>query len=261
MASTVRINRFISAALTCALCGVALAANAAPSIAVVSTGNDGQATARLAGWLNATGNFSAVAAIDRTTISYADLSGYDEVLFFTNVGGTPTDSGDALATYVQTGRRLVIAPFSFGQGGDNAVGGAFLSGGYSPFRTIGPSLYSNATIGSTDGSGFFSGVSSVTGFYRDNVVASTGATLRGSWSDGAALVATKGNVVGVNLFPDDSFDHVSGDNRQLFVDALISPIPEPSTVLSLLTGLLLLGGLRAATARRNFATQAIGVAK
>ncbi len=49
---------------------------------------------------------------------------------------------------------------------------------------------------------------------------SAGAVERGTWSDGEPLLATKGNVVGINLFPDGSWGNVSGDYQPLFANAL-----------------------------------------
>jgi hypothetical protein len=84
----------------------------------------------------------------------------------------------------------------------------------------------------------------VTGYFRDDVTLTSGATLLASWPDGTPMEAIKGNVVAVNLFPDDSFGEVGGDYRQLFIDALIgtsssTSTPEPATLG--LAGLALAG--------------------
>ncbi|MFC3377503.1 PEPxxWA-CTERM sorting domain-containing protein [Rugamonas sp. CCM 8940] len=217
-------------------------AQAAPTVLVVGTDNSGGSTTDIAAWLMASSQFSSVTALDTISVSFATMSAYDEVLFFTNHGGDPVGNGDALASFASTGRRLVVSTFSYAEQGGNTLGGAFISGGYSPFTSIGSSLYTSASMGSNDASALFTGVSTLSNYYRDNVVAAAGATLNASYDDGVALVATKGNVIGINVFPDDSFAGVSGDHRQLFVNALSVPaVPEPESYAMLLAGLGLVG--------------------
>lgn len=102
-------------------------------------------------------------------------------------------------------------------------------------------------MASNDGSAFFAGVNSLGGYYHDRVTVAPGATLRGSWSDGTSLLAVKGNVVGVNLFPDDGYGQLSGDYKTLFVNSLTAPVPEPETYALFLAGL----GVMGAIARRK----------
>ena len=246
------MNHIMTRSITAGVLALlAFGAQAAPTVLVVGTDNGGGSTSDIASWLMASSQFSSVTALDTTSVSFATMSAYDEVLFFTNHGGDPVGNGDALASFAATGKRLVVSTFSYAEQGGNTLAGAFLSGGYSPFTSIGGSLYTTASMGSNDASALFTGVATLTNFYRDNVVASGGATLNAVYTDGVALVATKGNVIGVNVFPDDSFAGVSGDHRQLFVNALSVPVaavPEPETYAMLLGGLGLVG---AATRRRR----------
>ena len=228
------------------LCALVLAAGAASAqdVLVWSTGNGGGDTGAIAGWLQASGEFDSVTGIDQTNLGLSDLLNYDRVLFFTNgSGGSDPNNGDVLADFADTGRRLVVATFSWADQGGNTLGGRFISDEISPFVVNGGSLYSNATIGSTDGSFYWNGVNSIDGYYRDNVALTSGSVLHGSWSDGVPLVADKGNVAAVNLFPDDSYGNVSGDHRQLFVNALAVPAPAALSLLAM-------GGMVATRRRR-----------
>ncbi len=245
------MNKFKSFAVAVAF--LAAAAAQATTVGVFSTGNSQQRTADVAAWLQASGAFTSVTGLNGNSFSASQFAAYDQVLFFTNGGGDSTGNGDALALFAQSGKRLVVTTFSWAQQGGNTLGGNFISGGYSPFTSFGGSAYTSVTMAGNDGSSFFSGVSSLNGLYHDRVQASAGSILRGTWSDGTALLATKGNVVGVNLFPDDSWGQVSGNNRQLIINALsVSAVPEPETYAMLLAGL----GLMGAVARRRKAKQA-----
>ncbi|MDP3654913.1 MAG: PEP-CTERM sorting domain-containing protein [Rhodoferax sp.] len=230
------------------LCSVVLTAaslSQASTVGVFSTGNSSGSTSGVASWLQSTGSFTSVTGFDANTFSFAQLNAFDEVLFFTNGGGDAVNSGNALAQFAQTGKRLVVATFAWAQQSGNTVAGNFITGGYSPFTAFGSSAYSSVTMASNDGSALFSGVSTVSGVYHDRVQASAGATSRASWSDGSALVATKGNVVGVNLFPDDRFGQMHGDYKQLFVNSLTvtTPVPEPESYAMLLAGLGAIGAI------------------
>lgn len=229
-----------------ALCvgvGALAGAASAQSVLVWATGNSGGDTSDVASWLMASGSFSSVDSTDDLNVPLSTLLNYDKVLFFTNSGGDPDANGDVLADYADAGRRLVLATFSWANQGDNTLGGRLIADEISPFLVEGSSLYTSVTLGSTDGSAYWSGVNAISGLYHDDVMLSTGATLHGSWSDGEPLLASKGNVAAVNLFPDDSYGNVSGDYRQLFVNALTVPAPGAA-------GLLALAGLAASRRRR-----------
>lgn len=239
------MNTKIVAAM--ALVALAGAANA-ETVLVWSTGNDGVGgnTANVAAWLQASGRFTSVDATGSDYVDFNTLNSYDKVLYFSNTSGLqdPTAVGNVLADYADTGKRLVLATFAWADQGANTLGGRIMSDAISPFTITGSSIYSGVTIGSTDGSLFWGGVNSIDGFFHDNVGVAAGATLRGSWSDGSPLLATKSNVVAVNLFPEDAFGLVSGDYRQLFTNAL-DEVPAPGTV-----GALSIFGLAALRRRR-----------
>ena len=239
------MNTKIVAAM--ALVALAGAANA-ETVLVWSTGNDnaGGNTANIAAWLQASGRFTSVSSTTLDSVDFNTLNSYDKVLYFSNTSGGQDSAqiGNTLADFADTGKRLVIGTFAWALQGGNTLSGRIMSDGISPFTINGSSLYSGVTIGSTDGSAFWNGVSSINGFFHDNVGVTSGATLRGSWSDGSPLLATKGNVVAVNLFPEDAFGLVSGDYRQLFVNAL-DEVPAPGTV-----GALAVFGLAALRRRR-----------
>jgi hypothetical protein len=212
---------------------------AAQNVLVWSSGNSDGNTGNVAAWLQASGQFTSVTGINSNAmLPLATLLGYDRLLYFSNHSETqdPTAIGNVLADYADTGRCLVLSTFAFASQGGNTLGGRIISDQISPYFVAGSSLYSNVTMASNDGSSFFTGVNSVSGNYHDNVGLMPGATGRALWSDGSSLLATNGNVVGVNLFPDDSFGFIGGDYRRLFVNALHC-IPEPSTLLLVVTGM------------------------
>jgi hypothetical protein len=218
-----------------------LTAARAQTVLVWSMGNSLSNTQTVATWLQATGKFTSVTAYEGTTLTLADLTNYQEILFFSNSGGDP-NVGNALADFADTGRRLVIATFAYANQGGNTLGGRIITDSISPVVLAGSSLYFDATIGTTDGSAFFTGVTSLTGYYRDSVTAAPGTVIRATWSDGHPLLVTKGNVVAITLFPDDTSGHLSGDYRVLFTNALtVGAIPEPSTYVLLALGAALVG--------------------
>ena len=68
-----------------------------------------------------------------------------------------------------------------------------------PMLVEGSSRYTNVTIASTDGSAYWTGVNQINGFFHADVRLATGAVSHGTWTDGEALVASKGNVAAVNV--------------------------------------------------------------
>ncbi|MFI5335968.1 MAG: PEP-CTERM sorting domain-containing protein [Opitutales bacterium] len=215
---------------------------ASAQLLVWSMGNSQSNTQNVANWLSASGQFGSVTAYDGTALTQTDLQAYQQVLFFSNSdGGSDPNVGDALAEFASTGRRLVVATFAYANQGANTVGGLFITNSISPVTFNAVTLYSTASLGTTDGSAFFTGVNTLSGYYRDSVTAAPGAVVRATWSDGKPLLVTLGNVVAITLFPDNSYSDVTGDYQQLFVNALtVGMIPEPSTWLLLGLGAALL---------------------
>jgi hypothetical protein len=215
-------------------------------VLVWSSGNGQFDTDAVAAWLFASGQFTSVKGVDQdATLPFDYLNSYDRILYFSNAGQTNPDSmGDVLHQFAMTGKRLVIAVFSWANQGSNTLGGDIIELGTSPYVADGFSLYSDVTMQSNNGSAFFAGVNTLTGYYHDDVHVVAGAVSHGTWSDGESLLAVKGQVVGVNLFPGDS-KGLGGDYKQLFVNSLTAEIPAPSAM-----GVLALAGAMAARRRR-----------
>ena len=196
----------------------------AQDVLVWGTGTSQSNVDGVATWMQSVGGFTSVDGMVGT-VGLGTLLTYDAVLFFTNgSSGSDPSNGNVLADYVDAGGWLVMATFSWANQGGNTIGGRIVADQMSPFTTGSGSLYSNVTMASNDGSDFFTGVNSLGGYYHDDVSLTLGATSHGAWSDGRHLLASKGNVVAVNLFPDDSYGNLSGDYQQLFVNA-IDPVP------------------------------------
>lgn len=232
-----------------AVAGLASAAAASNNVLVWSTGNGNYAgqTEAIAAWLHASGQFDSVTGVnDDNALPFATLNAYDRVLYFSNHSESQDADaiGNVLADFADTGKRLAIGVFSWADQGSNTLGGRIISDEISPFVLVGSSIYNEVSLGATDGSAFWNGVNSLSAGYRDNVAITTGSTLHGSWSDGAPALASKGNVVGVNMFPDLAFGFYSGDAEQLFVNALIE-VPAPG-----FAGLAFAGVIAAGRRRR-----------
>lgn len=207
---------------------------AAPAFAatalVWATGNGGAGTQGVANYILSHGCFTAVDATDADFVPLSTLTNYDAVLYFSNSSGSqdPTLIGNVLADYADTGRRLVLATFSWAEQGSNTLGGRLISDNISPFIAEGGSLYSNVSMRDHDDSCYFNGVATVSGYYHDNVMLAPGAVQHATWSDGEPLLADKNNVAAVDLFPDDYWGNLGGDYQQLFANAMCcgaGPVP------------------------------------
>ena len=218
--NTMRRKLFTSLAI--GLLALSLASSAmAYDVLVWATGNGSGSTQGVANYLLATGILTSVTASNNENLTLADLLNYDAVLFFTNsCGGDMNAIGDILADYADTGRRLVLATFVWANQGCNTLGGRIISDQISPFVFQGTSLYTNVTMQSNDGHPYFAGVNALSGYFHDDVMLVPGAVQHATWSDGEPLLADKGNVVAVNLFPDDSFGNIGGDYDILFANCL-----------------------------------------
>src|SRR5262249_14010534 len=114
MDSTPSLLFAVRLALTCLLLSGFGEAIAAPTVLVWSTGNTnapGGNTPAIGTWLQASGRFGSVTAVDQnSTMTLAQLLAYDEVFYFSNTGQgqNPTAIGNVLADYADSGRRLVL---------------------------------------------------------------------------------------------------------------------------------------------------------
>jgi hypothetical protein len=237
--STHRSPGLLVRLLAFGLIGLSCVLPARAQLLVWSMGNSPSQTQGVAAWLQASGQFSSVTAVESTTLTLPDLANYQQVLFFSNSNsGSDPAVGNVLADYADTGRRLVVATFAWANQGANTLGGRFITGQISPFVIEGSTLYSPATLGQVVDPTLFSGVATLSGYFRDFVGLSSGAHALAYWSDGTPLLAVKGNVVAISLFPDDAHGSISGDYRQLFINSLtLQAIPEPSTWALLALGL------------------------
>jgi len=188
-----------------------VAADDSPSVAAVQT------------YLSAFSDIATVDTFDATTgtptLSY--LQNYDAVLVWSNYAFDNSAAlGDVLADYVDSGGGVVVTTFSYHS--SVLLAGRLIDEQYSPFVTAGPGLFSWADLGWYDPTHpIMTGVTSISGFYRDDVSLTSGATLVASWDDGQPFVAQKGQVVGVTLWCGWQDDHDwTGDVPTLMHNAL-----------------------------------------
>lgn len=135
-----------------------------------------------------------------STPSLAQLSRYDAVITWPNYPyADRVAMGDVLAGYADIGGKVILGGFCWYTDG-NSLGGAIVSGGYSPLNTTtGGDHYAWANLGAYDGSHpILWGVTAVSSPFRDYTSLAAGATAAALWDDGENFVAFKGNVVALN---------------------------------------------------------------
>ncbi len=135
-----------------------------------------------------------------STPSLAQLSRYDAVITWPNYPyANRVAMGDALADYVDIGGKVILGGFCWYTNG-NSLGGAIITGGYSPLNTTtGGNHYASANLGSYDGSHpILWGVTAVSSQFRDFTSLAAGATAAALWDDAENFAAFKGNVVALN---------------------------------------------------------------
>ncbi|WP_255336446.1 Ig-like domain-containing protein, partial [Methanosarcina sp. KYL-1] len=142
------------------------------------------------------------------TPTLAELQQYDVAIVWSNYQyNDKVALGDVLADYVDSGGYVIIQVFSW-YGPSWNLQGRIISEGYSPFVQDGDNSnhYSTASLGPYDASHpIMKGVNSMSDYYRDSVVLTTGAELVAEWDDGEEFIATKESVVGVNSYPGDNY--------------------------------------------------------
>ncbi|MCH8271682.1 MAG: S8 family serine peptidase, partial [Candidatus Marinimicrobia bacterium] len=185
------------------------------------------------GLLQAYPDISVVDGWDATSTlpTLSDLVGYDGVIVVNNCAYSQSiELGNVLADYVDTGGGLTLTIAGFYNGWE--LMGRLADEGYIPFDlgfTIG-----NASLGTFDVTHpIMEGVLSADGFLIvSDLNASATAEGIAFWDNGAALVATKGNVVGVNVFVAVA-GHWAGDVPLIIHNAAIwSSIGSPAGWLS-----------------------------
>lgn len=182
------------------------------TLLVWATGNSSGDTSALADSIEAGGGFTAVDVDERMNVPLVDLLPYDTVFFFSNANtGSDSANGDVLADFVDAGGGLVLAPYVWANQGANTLSGRLVADGLTPFQAVGVAPNNGATLGWTDGSTLWSSVTTLQAGYRNQVVLAPGASLLGLWSDSIPLLASKGRVLGLNLFPDPSIQSLTGD--------------------------------------------------
>lgn len=154
--------------------------------------------------------------------SYADVSEFDAVVAWNNrIWADPFAIGGLLATCVDSGIAVVTAVDCWGTNQFVSRGRYFDSAGYSPFRAVGPALFTVRTLGSYNTvHPIMEGVSSLAiGSYHNDVVLTPGAREVALWDDGTPLVATNPHTVAINVWPGDGY-HWIGDFPELLHNAI-----------------------------------------
>ncbi len=215
-----------------------------PSVAVCYSDNIAANVSDVHSKLTGTGDFSTVDMLNcgAGTPSVATLQGYSGVLVYTNdLFSDSAALGNNLADYVDGGGTVVIATFALYNDPYLGVQGRLLSGNYLPFTPGGQTQGTEETlVPDVPGSSLLNGVSSFDGgtsSYQNVVSLTSGATQVAHWTGGNPLVAYKGRVVGLNLFPPSTdarvdFWKANTNGAQLMANALLYLYTPPSNTVS-----------------------------
>jgi hypothetical protein len=174
--------------------------------------------------------FPDVASVDAFdacdgTPTAQQLANYDVVASMSNMQyQDPISYGNALADFVDGGGVAVQYAYdtwSTGPDGPNGPRGRFATGGYEPLLP-GPATNNFATLGAFDASNpLMQGVTELTSQNNTTAELAPGADLVAKWSDGRALIATKGRVVSVSSYVGtNEANNWSGDFARVGVNAV-----------------------------------------
>jgi hypothetical protein len=205
--------------------GRTLPAHAAGANVLVLSADCGNPDATLVGQIGAQPGISSVTFFDggSGTPSLAAMETYTGIVALSNCAwADPTAVGNNLAAYESAGGKVVAFNFDW-FGAPQSIGGAWMSGGFSPFNDNAAVNFSPGSLGTYDaGSPLMQGVTTLSALYRETVTLVPGAHLVASWDDGSPMIATLGNTVGVSAFVGDTSDHFSGDWGRLIANVVTS---------------------------------------
>jgi hypothetical protein len=166
-----------------------------------------------------------------------DLISYDVVVAMSNSSyANATQTGNALADYVDTGGKVIQAVATFAIGGGWELAGRFVTEGYGPFVHGGAEFFGHS-LGNFDADHpIMDGVTTLTDGLPAGVSLQGGAEWVADWNNGTPLVATQDrDVVGVNIFAFDSGDF-TGDVPLLFHNAIVWLVGQTAFELELPPG-------------------------
>jgi hypothetical protein len=152
------------------------------------------------------------------TPSLSQLQNYNMVISFSNsLFSDATILGDVLADY-QDGGGIVVG-FAFDWYLGIAIGGRWVSGGYSPFNLTSSTVFQTALLGPyTENHPIMAGVISLSAYYRLQTSLASGAVQVAAWDDGQPLIAFKGRAVEINAYIGDYADNWSGDFARVIIN-------------------------------------------